>query len=171
MSHTFDPENENEDENRGNTYNTRFKGSKHVAVYVTDVMRQNIRSILKCGQYNEKMNQNMDLVRTLSKEAFSAHKQALMNHCDMCQISLCNICVYYERVRGYCYDARGYARYVIPLNTPKVKALKDRKNVSFQVSNLSNKPKKGFQVNFSTLEAACAYNVSLKETRLISDLK
>ena len=59
----------------------------------------------------------------------------------------------------------------MPLNTPKVKALKDRKNVSFQVSKLSNKPKEGFVINFSALEAACAYNVSLQETRLISDLK
>ena len=117
------------------------------------------------------MNQNMDLVRTLSKEAFAAHKQALIHHCEMCQISLCNICVYYERIKGYCYDAKGYARYVMPLNTPRIKALKDRKNVSFQVSDLSNKQKRGFQINFAALEAACAYNVSLQETSLISDLK
>ena len=142
-----------------------------MAVYSMDVMRQNVRSILKYGQYNERMNQNIDLLRTLSKEAFSAHKLALISHCEMCQISLCNICVYYDRIRGYSYDAKGYARYVMPFSTPKVKALKDRKNVRFQVSNLLEKPKKGFQINFSALEAACAFNVSLQETRLISDLK
>ena len=76
--HTLDPENEDVNKNGGNTYNTRFKGSKHVAVYSMDVMRQNVRSILKYGQYNGMMNQNMDLLRTLSKEAFSAHKQALI---------------------------------------------------------------------------------------------
>ena len=167
----LDPENKNVDKNGGNTYNTRFKGSKHVTVYSMDIMRQNVRSILKYGEYNEKMNQNIDLLRTLSKEALSAHKQALINHCEMCQISLCNICVYYDRIRGYSYDAKGYARYVMPFSTPKVKALKDRKNVRFQVSNLLEKPKKGFQINFSALEAACAFNVSLQETRLISYLK
>ena len=59
----------------------------------------------------------------------------------------------------------------MPFSTPKVKALKDRKNARFQVSNLLEKPKEGFQINFSALEAACAFNVSLQETRLISDLK
>ena len=142
-----------------------------MAVYTMDVMRQNVRSILKYGQYNGMMNQNIDLLRTLSKEAFSAHKQALINHHEMCHISLCNICLYFDRIRGYSYDAKGYARYVMPFSTPKVKALKDRKNVRFQVSNLLEKPKKGFQINFSALEAACAFNVSLQETRLISYLK
>ena len=124
--HTLDPENEDVNKNGGNTYNTRFKGSKHVAVYSMDVMRQNVRSIVKYGQYNGMMNQNIDLLRTLSKEAFSAHKQALINHHEMCHISLCNICLYFDRIRGYSYDAKGYARYVMPFSTPKVKALKDR---------------------------------------------
>ena len=124
------------------------------------------------GLYNmEKMNQNMDLVGTLSKEAFAAHKQALIHHCEMCHFSLCDICVYYEKIKGYCYDSKGYARYVMPLNTPRMKASKDRKTVSFQVSDLSSKQKRGFQINFAALEAACAYNVSLQETSLISELK
>ena len=89
----------------------------------------------------------------------------------MCQISLCNICVYYDRIRGYSYDAKGYARYVMPFSTTQVKALKDKKVVRFQVSNLSEKPMEGFRINFTALEAACAFNVSLRETRLISNLR
>ena len=142
-----------------------------MAVYTMDVMRQNVRSILKYGQYNGMMNQNIDLLRTLSKEAFSAHKQALINHHEMCHISLCNICLYFNRIKSYSYDAKGYARYVMPFSTTQVKALKDKKVVRFQVSNLSEKPMKGFQINFTALEAACTFNVSLRETRLISYLK
>ena len=57
----------------------------------------------------------------------------------------------------------------MPLNTPKMKASRDRKTVSFQHNDLSNKQRGGFRINFATLEAACAYNVSLKETSLISE--
>ena len=169
--HNLDPESEDVNKNEGNPYNTRFGGKKHVAVYTVDVMRQNIRSTLKYGQYNGMINQNIDLLRTLSKEAFSAHKQALINHHEMCHISLCNICLYFNRIRSYSYDAKGYARYVMPFSTTQVKALKDKKVVRFQVSNLSEKPMKGFQIHFTALEAACAFNVSLQETRLISYLK
>ena len=169
--HTLDPEKEDVNKDGGNTYNTRFKGTKHVAVYSMDVMRQNVRSILKYGQYNGMMNQNIDLLRTLSREAFSAHKQALIHHHEMCHISLCNICLYFNRIRSYSYDAKGYARCVMPFSTTQVKALKDKKIVRFQVSNLSEKPMKGFQINFTTLEAACNFNVSLRETCLISYLK
>ena len=142
-----------------------------MAVYNVDVMRQNIWSILKYGQYNGLMNQNIDLLRTLSREAFSAHKQALIHHHKLCHVSLCNICLYFSRIKGYSYDAKGYARYVMPFSTTKVKALKNKNMVRFQVSNLSEKPTKGFQINFAAIEAACAYNVSLQETRLISYLK
>ena len=79
--------------------------------------------------------------------------------------------MYYERIKGYSYDSKGYARYVMPLNTPKMKASRDRKTVRFQQTDLSNKQKGGFQINFAALEAACAYNVSLQETSLISELK
>ena len=169
--HNLVPENGDVNKNDGVTYNTRFKGTKHVAVYNVDVMRQNIRSILKCGQYNGMMNQNIDLLRTLSREAFSAHKQALIHHHEMCHVSLCNICLYFNRIKGYSYDAKGYARYVMPFSTTKVKALKNKNMVRFQVSNLSEKPMEGFRINFTMLEAACAFNVSLRETRLISNLK
>ena len=167
----LDSESEDVNKGDGNTYNTRFRGKKHVAVYTVDVMRQNIRSILKYGQYNGMINQNIDLLRTLSREAFCAHKQALIDHHEMCHISLCNICLYFNRIRSYSYDAKGYARYVMPFSTTNVKAMKDKKVVRFQVSNLSEKPMKGFQINFTALEAACAFNVSLRETRLISYLK
>ena len=89
----------------------------------------------------------------------------------MCHISLCNICLYFNRIRSYSYDAKGYARYVMPFSTTNVKDMKDKKVVRFQVSNLSEKPMKGFQIHFTALEAACAFNVSLRETRLISYLK
>ena len=168
--HMLDPENEDiEDGER--RYKTRYRGLKHVPIFNVDVMRQNVRSILKCGRYNEKINQNIDLVRTLSKEAFAVHKQALIHHCEICHFSLCNICMYYEKIKGYSYDSKGYARYVMPLNTPKMKASRDRKTVRFQQTDLSNKQKGGFQINFAALEAACAYNVSLQETSLISELK
>ena len=129
--HNIDSESEDVNEDKGKTYNTRFGGKKHVAVYTVDVMRQNIRSILKYGQYNGMINQNIDLLRTLSREAFSAHKQALINHHEMCHISLCNICLYFNRIRSYSYDAKGYARYVMPFSTTNVKAMKDKKSCSF----------------------------------------
>ena len=128
-----------------------------------------MKSILKSGRYNEKINQNIDLVRTLSKEAFAVHKQALIHHCEICHLSLCTTCMYYEKIKGYNYDSKGYARYIMPLNTPDMKLSKDRKTVSFQHNNMPNKQRGGFQVNFATIEAACAYNVSLKETSLIAE--
>ena len=164
----LDPEKE-DIENVERRYNTRYRGSKHVPIFNVDVMRQNMKSILKSGRYNEKINQNIDLVRTLSKEAFAVHKQALIHHSEICHLSLCTTCMYYEKIKSYNYDSKGYARYVMPLDTPNMKASGDKKTVSFQHKDLSNKQKGGFRINFATLEAACAYNVSLKETSLISE--
>ena len=152
--------------------NTRFRGKKHVRVYTLDMMRNSIQSILTGhGNYNKLSNFNVGLLRTLSKEAFHAHKKALSNHKDICTVSLCDICEYLGRINSYSYDVKNFARYIMPLCNDQPKVLKTKKAVRFKNSVVSEKPLKGFQVNFSSLEVACMFNVSLKETCLISNLK
>ena len=96
-----DSEIENVSEHGGNTYmNTRFRGQKHVKVYKLDMMRNSIQSILKGhGSYNKMVNFNVGLLRTLSKDAFHAHKTALTNHKDICTEALCDICEYLGRIK------------------------------------------------------------------------
>ena len=78
----LDSEIETVNEHIGKAYmNTRFRGKKHVRVYTLDMMRNSIQSILTGhGNYNKLSNFNVGLLRTLSKEAFHAHKKALSNH-------------------------------------------------------------------------------------------
>ena len=135
------------------------------------MMKHSIRSILKHGHYNELVNQNVDLLRTLSKEAFYAHKRALSNHRELCTISLCSICEYFSRINNYSYDVKNFARYVMPFCTDQPRALKNKKVVRFKNFVVSEKPLRGFRLNLTTLEAACFFNVSLKETCLVSSLK
>ena len=152
--------------------NTRFRGKKHVRVYTLDMMRNSIQSILTGhGNYNKLSNFNVGLLRTLSKEAFHAHKKALSNHKDICTVSLCDICEYLGQINSYSYDVKNFARYIMPLCNDQPKVLKTKKAVRFKNSGVSEKPLQGFQVNFTSLEVACMFNVSLKETCLISNLK
>ena len=48
------------------------------------------------------------------------------------------------------------------------KALKAKKTVRFGNTFVKEKLSKGFNLNFTSLELACVYNVSLKETGLLS---
>ena len=139
-------------------------------VYTLDMMRNSIQSILTGhGNYNKLSNFNVGLLRTLSKEAFHAHKKALSNHKDICTVSLCDICEYLGRIKSYSYDVKNYARYIMPFCNDQPKAVKSKKTVRFKNSVMTEKLSKGFRVNFTSLEWACIFNVSLKETSLISN--
>ena len=97
--------------------NTRFRGQKHVKVYDLDVVRKSMKSILKGhGKYNKIMNFNFNLLRTLNKEAFHAHKTALINHKDICVETFCDICSYLIQIKCYTWDVKNYARYIMPLH-------------------------------------------------------
>ena len=114
------------------------------------------------------MNFNLNLLRTLNKDSFHAHKTALINHRDICMETFCDICSYLGQVKGYTWDVKNYARYLMPLQNEQPKALKDKKTVRFGNTFVKEKLSKGFNLNFASLELACVYNVSLKETGLLS---
>ena len=139
-------------------------------VYTLDMIRNNIQSILKGhGSYNKMANFNVGLLRTLSKDAFHAHKIALTGHKDICTEVLCDICEYLGRIKNYSWDVRNFARYIIPFCNDQPKAGKSKKTVRFKNSVMTEKLSKNFRVNFASLEWACMFNVSLKETSLISN--
>ena len=130
---------------------------------------QCMKSILKAhGKYNKIMNFNVSLLWTLSKETFHAHKTALINHKDICIEAFCDICAYLGQIKSYSWDVRNYARYIMPLHNDQPKALKANKTVRFSNTVVTEKLSQGFHVNFTSLELACIFNVSLKETSLIS---
>ena len=56
----------------------------------------------------------------------------------------------------------------MPLHNEQPKALKEKKTVRFVKTLVKEKLSKGFNLNFASLELACVYNVSLKETGLLS---
>ena len=114
------------------------------------------------------MNFNLNLLRTLNKDSFHAHKTALINHKDICIEAFCDICAYLGQIKSYSWDVRNYARYIMPLHNDQPKALKANKTVRFSNTVVKEKLSKGFNLNFTSLELACVYNVSLKETGLLS---
>ena len=114
------------------------------------------------------MNSNLNLFRTLNKDSFHAHKTALMNHKDICIDNLCDICSYISQVKNYTWDVKNYARYLVPLPIDQPKTLKQKKTVRFVKSSVKEKLPKGLSLNIVSLELACTYNVSLRETGLLS---
>ena len=127
------------------------------------------KSILKGHEkYKKIMNSNLNLFRTLNKDSFHAHKTALMNHKDNCVDNLCDICSYFGQVKSYTWDVKNYARYLVPLQNEQPKTLKQKKIVRFVKSLVNEKLTKGLNLNIVSLELACTYNVSLKETGLLS---
>ena len=82
--------------------------------------------------------------------------------------AFCDICAYFSRIKSYSWDVRNYARYIMPFHNDQPKALKANKTVRFSNTVVKEKLSKGFNVNFTSLELACVFNVSLKETSLIS---
>ena len=75
---------------------------------------------------------------------------------------------YLNQIKGYTWDVKNYARYIMPLHNDQPKALKAEKAVRFSNTVVKEKLSKGFNLNFTSLELACVYNVSLKETGLLS---
>ena len=113
------------------------------------------------------MNFNFNLLRTLYKDSFHAHKTALINHRDICIKTFCDICSYLGQIKSYTWDVKNYARYIMPLHNDQPKAFKTNKTVRFGNSFVKENLSKGFKLNFASLELACMYNVSLKETGLL----
>ena len=127
------------------------------------------KSILKGHEkYKKIINTSLNLFRTLNKDSFHAHKTALINHRDICCENFCDICSYLSKVKSYTWDLKNYARYLMPLHNEQPKALKAKKTVRFGNTFVKEKLSKGFNLNFASLELACMYNVSLKETGLLS---
>ena len=127
------------------------------------------KSILKGHEkYTKFMNANLNLFRTLNKASFHAHKIALTNHKDICIDKLCDICSYIDQVKNYTWDVKNYARYLVPLPNEQPKTLKQKKTVRFVKSLVKEKLAKGLSLNIVSLELACTYNVSLRETGLLS---
>ena len=56
----------------------------------------------------------------------------------------------------------------MPLHNEQPNILKRKKTVRFVKSLVNEKLTKGFNLNIVSLELACMYNVSLKETGLLS---
>ena len=85
----------------GTRMNTRYRGRKHVNVYDLKLAMNCGKSILKGHEkYKKFMNSNLNLFRTLNKASFHAHKNALMNHKDICIDNLCDICSYFGQVKN-----------------------------------------------------------------------
>ena len=153
----------------GTRMNTRYKGRKHVNVYDVKLAMTCGKSILKGHvKYTKFMNSNLNLFRTLNKASFHAHKNALTNHKDICIDKLCDICSYIAQVKNYTWDVKNYARYLVPLPNEQPKTLKQKKTVRFVKSPVKEKLAKGLSLNIVSLELACTYNVSRRETGLLS---
>ena len=120
----LEPEIERTSEHNEETHmNTRFRGRKHVKVYELNMVMNGKKSILKGhGKYKKIMNFNLNLLRTLNKDSFHAHKTALMNHSDICIETFCDICSYLGQVKSFTWDVKNYARYLMPLQNEQPKA-------------------------------------------------
>ena len=64
-------------------------------------------------------NFKVEFMRIISKDQFTARKNALMNHSEICQEKLCSICEYFKAVGKFRYDSGNFARYVQHSLTPQ----------------------------------------------------
>ena len=111
-------------------------------------------------------------MRIISKDQFTARKNALMNHSEICQEKLCAICEYFKAVAKFRYDSGNFARYVSHILTPQPSSTnkKTKKTVHFHAETLFCASSKftGLHLDIHLIHKACIFNTSFKEVGLLS---
>ena len=150
---------------------TRFRGRKHVPVFVTQVKNNKQKpGILRLSSYRFLDNFRIETMRIINNSTFTARKKALLNHYEICLEKTCPICNYFKSVEKFRHDSGNFSRYVQPTLTPNKSYDRPRpkKTVSFAASLFcSSENFESLPLDIGMLHSACVHNTSFRELRLL----
>jgi hypothetical protein len=103
------------------------------------------------------------------KFQFYANKRAFIIHSSNCETESCQECKFFKQVKGFIYQQNSLLSYDLGnINFSDTKLQKTDKKLRFKSGSTKELKKRRLVVDYTAIQLACWYCVSLREYTLLS---